>query len=334
MPPKKTPRTEDIGPTLQGRTHFDPSKVPLGQYSTTQMYENALGMLVRSSVKDSSNAQYDSRLRTLEKFLRAFRGSDFADAITCSKIEYVLFLANWREQGMGPARGTHCALLQLHRRFDVSPSFLDSRLMWKCTDGAGTNYKRSFKGVLTSEEQEQFDIFLDTCAACDDTCGSCHGKPALRRRIRLGYKLLKQLPIRPGNLKDFEIAHFELQPGEEIGRVFVKNWKTSRDGAWIPLPRDVLRSALEAYDLSDNVFLFPRCIDKHLTAALREAELVFEWPEGLVYTVHCVRHTCMTNADEAVKGVTEAAKKALSGISTGVFDGTYALPLEKRTRRV
>ena len=330
MPPKRDPAD---GVMKQGRTHFDPSKVSLGPYSTAAMYESALGMLVRSSVKDSSNAQYDSRLRTLEKFLRAIRGCDFVDAITCSKIEYVLFLANWREQGMGPARGTHCALLQLHRRYDVSPSFLDSKLMWKCTDGAGTNYKRSFKGVLTEGEQEQFNTFLGVCTTLDDCCGSCQGKPALRRRIQIGFNLLKKLPIRPGNLKDFQVVHFELHPGEEIGRVFVVNWKTSRDGKWLPLPRDVLALALEAYDISDNVFLFPRCIDKHLTAALREAEMVFEWPEGLVYTVHCVRHTCMTNADEAVKEVTLAAKRALSGISPGVFDGTYTLPLEKRMKR-
>ena len=289
-------------------------------------------MLMRSSVKDSTNAQYDSRLRTLEKFLRSFRKCDFVDAVTCSKIEYVMFLANWREQGMGPARGTHCALLQLHRRFDITPSFLESRLMWKCTDGAGTNYDRSFKGVLTPEEQRQFGAFLGACGALQDCCGSCQSKPALRRRVRIAYELMLLLPIRPGNLKDFQIEHFELQPGEELGRVFVENCKTAKDGAWIPLPKAALVLALEAYDLSDNVYLFPRCVDKHLTEALREAEMVFKWPEGLVYTSHCVRHTGMQNTDDAVKEVTRAARKALCRVSTGVYEGTYGLPLEKRVK--
>jgi len=332
------PRTRTLSKsrevTKQGHSHFDPSVISKGPYSTEAMYEGALGMLIRSSVKDSSNATYDSRLRTLEKFLRAFRKSDFVDAITCSKIEYVLFLANWREQGMGPARGVHSALLQLHRRFDVTPSFLDSKLMWKCTNGAGTNYKRSYKGVLSPEEQRQFGLFIDKCSTLDDNCGSCKGHSSIRRRIRLAYELMLLLPIRPGNLKDFQIVHFDLKPGEEIGRVFVVNWKTGADGQWLPLPKAALALALEAYGLSDNIYLFPRCADKHLTAVLREAELVLEWPEGLVYTVHCLRHCGMQNAEEAVKEVTQAAKKALCRVSPGVFDGTYGLPLEKRVRRV
>ena len=38
--------------------------------------EFAMGQLVRGSVKDSTNKQYDSRLRTLQKFLVSVRNED------------------------------------------------------------------------------------------------------------------------------------------------------------------------------------------------------------------------------------------------------------------
>ena len=126
----------------QAHVRFDPTiavMVPL---------EVAMGTLVRGSVKDSTNKQYDSRLRTLGKFLSSVRHVDDTEVKSCSKLEYVNFLFNWKEQKMGPANGTAAALLQLHRMEGI-PSFLEETDVKKAIKGAGTSCKKSTKGCLT-----------------------------------------------------------------------------------------------------------------------------------------------------------------------------------------
>ena len=315
--------------TKQPHTRFSATEesCPYGH----EQYDKALNMLVRGAVKDSSNTQYDSRLRTLEKFLRHSRNRDFADALSCTKQEWILYMANWLHQGMGPANGVHSALLQLHQRYDVLPSFLEGKLMWKVTKGASSNFKRVNKGCLSPPQQDDFSRFLRTCTSLDNDCPSCRGKPNVRRRTELAFDVMRNLPIRPDNLKGFELSHCAYQAGAMVGQVFVKDWKTSTSGEWLPLTPGVLKLMLEAYELSGNVFLFPKCVGKHLTDALRESEGVFAWEPGLVYTVHCVRHTCMANADPFIQQAMAAVKKAVARVSATTYDG-YTTPVEKRAR--
>ena len=315
--------------TKQPHTRFSATeeKCPYGYAD----YDKALSTLVRGSVKDSSNAQYDSRLRTLEKFLRHSRNREFVDALSCTKQEWILYMANWLHQGMGPANGVHSALLQLHQRYDMVPSFLEGKMMWKVTKGASSNFKRINKGCLSTDQQEDFSRFIWTCASLDDECKSCRGQPNVRRRTAIAFNVMKDLPIRPDNLQGFEISNCAFQAGAMVGQVFVKDWKTSTCGEWLPLAPGVLRLMLEAYELSGNVFLFPKCVSKHLTDALREAEGVFDWERGLVYTAHCVRHSCMANADPFIKRAMTAVKLAVARVSAKTYDG-YTTPVEKRAR--
>ena len=62
-------------------------------------------------------------------------------------------------------------------------------------------------------------------------------------------------------------------------------------------------------------YLFPRCIAKHLERALRLAELIYEWPEGLVFTPHCLRHTFMAAQHAKVQA-------AVLELATGVTCST------------
>jgi len=311
----------------QRHTRFDAEKC------VAVLHGEAFSDLVRASVKESTNAEYDSRLRTLEKFLRSYRNSEFADAATCSHKEWIQFLVNWRMQGMGPANGTHSALLQLHRRLQLLPSFLDGKLAWKLTKGAGSAHTKVDKGCLSKEMQTELLQFMESeCVSLSDTCACCEREPQVRQRIKLGAALMLLLNIRPGNLKDFQIHDFTFPNGAEVGSVFVKNWKTTNDGATFPLTLKVLELALQAFELSGNDYLFPRCIARHLTDCLREAESVFGWPEGLVYTVHCLRHSGMENANDFVKEAVAAVKKAVTRVTGSTFDG-YTKPIAKRSRQ-
>jgi len=234
---------------------------------------------------------------------------------------------------MGPANGTHSALLQLHRRLLLLPSFLDGKFAWKLTKGAGSNHRKVDKGVLSKEMQTDFLLFLENeCLSVGDTCACCGKQPHVRQRFKLGAALMLSLNVRPGNLKDFTIHDFTFPNGAEVGSVFVKNWKTKNDGETFPLTVKVLELALKSFELSDNDFLFPRCVARHLTDCLREAEGVFGWPEGLVYTVHCLRHSGMENADEFIKDAVAAVKRAVTRVTGSTFDG-YTKPLAKRSRQ-
>ena len=113
-------------PCKQSHTRFDVGKIVRNLDATEEM-----GRLLRAATKDVTNGQYQSSLNTLEKFLAAWRGTTCAPAHTCTKEEWIFYLANWHRQGMGPANGPHCALLQLHRSLGMVPSFLEQKLFWR-----------------------------------------------------------------------------------------------------------------------------------------------------------------------------------------------------------
>ena len=307
-------------PCKQTHTRFDISKIVHGLDVQEEQ-----ARLVKACTKDSTNEQYLSRLNTLEKFLAAHRGMPLAHAHTCTREEWILYLANWHRQRMGPANGPHCALLQLHRSLGMVPSFLEQKMFWKMMDGAGSNFVRRPKGVLDVSMQESFEAFLPFAKALEKPCGGCCRHTDRVALTLCAYKIMKILHIRPGNLKDMEVAHFDMVRR----RVFIPKWKTEKDGIYLLLTEEVMALVLEALQLSPNDFLFHRCVDKHLTEALREAEVTFDWPRGLVFTVHCLRHTGMFNQ---VGKIEKAVKELVTSVTGGTFDH-YAETLQKRVRR-
>ena len=307
-------------PCKQSHTRFDVRKVMHG----LDVDEEA-GKLVMAATKDTSNEQYRSRLNTLEKFLREIRGVTAAPAHTCSKEEWVLYMANWHRQKMGPANGQHCALLQLHRSLGMVPSFLEQRMFWKMTYGASSNFVRVPKGVLDATMQASFLSYLPFAKAMERPCKGCGGHTNRIRLTEIAFEVMTRLHIRPGNLKDMEAKHVEVA----LGRIFVPNWKTTKDGIHLPLTRDVMQLLLEALTRSPNDYMFHRCVDKHMTEVLREAEVTMDWPRGLVFSVHCLRHTGMSNK---VGKIESAVKQLVASVTGQTFDH-YAEPLQKRVRR-
>jgi len=130
-------------PCKQTHTRFDVSKIEHDLDA-----DEELARLLKAATKQSTNDEYVSRLNTLEKFLAAHRGTPAAHAHTCTREEWILYLSNRNRQGMGPANGVHCALLQLHRSMGMTPSFLETKLFWKLMDGASSNFVRRPKGVI------------------------------------------------------------------------------------------------------------------------------------------------------------------------------------------
>ena len=281
-----------------------------------------MGTLVRGSVKDSTNKQYDSRLRTLGKFLSSVRHVDDTEVKSCSKLEYVNFLFNWKEQKMGPANGTAAALLQLHRMEGI-PSFLEETDVKKAIKGAGTSCKKVDKGLLNPYMIGEFLSFIAECELADlgGTCFWCENDVHIRERLQLAVRAIVELPLRPGNLKDLQMTDASAQDG--IPLIYIDALKTAPNGGQELATWEGFRILIEAQGLSPNAFLFPRCAQTHLAAALRKAEQWFLWPEGLVYAPHCLRHACMTKKTEMI---TQAVTKAVAGISAPTFKTVYTKP--------
>ena len=307
----------------QTHVRFDPSiavMVPL---------EVAMGQLVRGSVKESTNTQYDSRLRTLGKFLSSVRGVEDIELKSCTKLEYVNFLFNWKEQKMGPANGTAAALLQLHRMEGIHPSYVEDTDIKKAIKGAGSSCKKIDKGLLNPFMLNEFIVFLAECDIADlgGLCWWCENDPHIRERLQLGVRAMVELPIRPGNFKDMQMTDATVQGGVPL--IYIDALKTAPNGGQEVATWEGLSILVEAQRLSPNAFLFPRCAQKHLASALRKAEQWFLWPEGLAYSPHCFRHACM---NEKAEIIAEAVTKVVAGISSATYKGVYTKPLAKRLR--
>lgn len=291
--------------------------------------EFAMGQLVRGSVKDSTNKQYDSRLRTLRKFLVSVRNEDDGEVKSCTKLEYINFLFNWKLQKMGPANGTAAALLQLHRMEGIQPSYVEDTDIKKAIKGAGSSCKKVDKGLLNPFMIAEFILFLAECSLADlgGSCWWCKHDPHVRKRLQLAVRAMVELPIRPGNLKDMQMTDATAQGGVPL--IYIDALKTAPNGGQELATWEGLGILVEAQGLSKNAFLFPRCAQAHLASALRKAEQWFLWPEGLAYAPHCLRHACMT--DKAAI-ISEAVTKVVAGISAATYKGVYTKPLEKRLR--
>ena len=286
----------------------------------------ALPDLIGGTVVDSSAITCDSRLRTLGRTLQKLREDPDADPRTCSKEEFVQFLWNWKKQKMGPARGVSAALLLEHRKLGEERSFLQSSLIKKAVKGAAANHVPSQKGVLDGGMVEQWHAA--TWAAPKEElgipCSTCSGKnlrtKILRKFITLAGELMQHVALRPGNLKDLRDADLL-----EDGFLVVQRPKRAQQERLL-MSDKAMEIFKEALALSQNHYVFPSCIGYHLNLSLRWAEHLYDWPVGLVFSPHCLRHT---HIERMAREVEDKCKSLVTGITGRTIAG-YAVPLEVR----
>ena len=129
MPPKR-------GGATQSHVRMDMTKVVAHPMSESRI------VLLRGKVKPQSNVQYDSRLRTLIRYLVATRPDRNGDLLLTSKEEFFSFLLNWLHQKRGPARPTLSAFKQFHEMHGLSKdvSFLWHNDTKNAVEGAGKDH--------------------------------------------------------------------------------------------------------------------------------------------------------------------------------------------------
>ena len=228
---------------------------------------------------------------------------------------------------MGPANGFRAALLQEHRMSGVTVSFLEKRDIKKMTAGAGSEGIKTDKGVLDEKMGNEFMDFMeysdddDVSAACSCCVG---GVPEhLRKQLVLSFETMKEATLRPGNLKDLMFGDLLSWAGRYV--VNVRNPKVKgQNKIWAG--DDMLRIFKEAREKTGKDYVFPRCIVKHLEAALRAAEMTYDWPEGLVFTPHCLRHTC-------ISGKVRKMREALTVMETGITGSTTKMYARENANR-
>ena len=293
--------------------------------------------LVGSSVVDASSVQYNSRLRTLGRFLVKLRklppsGSRVVTArdlaASCTEGEYLQFLFNWKRQQKGPANAFRAALLREHRMAGVCPSFLDRMDVKKATAGAGSNAVKSDKGVLDEEMNVQFQDFCLHGDAEDlgIMCQSCKGvEPGVMRRLMVcAHTVMINATVRPGNLKDMRSADLLKYGGRYVVNVLHPK-VAGENRVWGN--EAVAQAFREAKSVYGNQYLFPRCIAKHLSVALRVAEELFDWVEGLVFAPHCLRHTCMSRKVQAFMNAERTMELGVTVATSHVYDRDNAMRL-------
>lgn len=314
--------------TKQKHKRFDPTDI------VRVTHEEAMGQLVGGHLAASSVDTYDSRLRTLTRFLKSYRGTDVVHPVDCSQEEFIQFLANWKRQGMGPAKGVHAALILEMRKLGIDDTFLALRSVRLAVKGASAQHVPTEKGIVDPVMMSQWEaatlqlpkesIGWGTCTTCGDTSlYPCMSKTRLKQLVVLAGRLSKECALRSANLKD-------LRRSDDHGTVIhVAKPKRPQQKYLIfsQEARDVFYTALS---LSHNEFLFPRCIAHHLDLALRWAEYLYEWTPGLVFSPHCIRHSHMEQKCEQIE---MKVKELVFGISGGCING-YTRSAHERKKRV
>ena len=301
----------------QSHVRFDAAK------STIVPQNVARAALIRGSVKPQTNKQYDSRLRVLQKFLVSARGEEDPDVVSCTEDEFVLFLYNWMNQGGGSAEGFRSALLARHRQELVGPSFLVKSDIKKMVKGAGSRGAKHQKGVLTEDQCEELkEVVRSDWGKITLACNTCEAALPWDRvgeSACYAIDLMVVAPVRPGNLKDFRVEHLRLYG--EVWQLWLARLKTSgvaELGGWVEIELSAALVYQAAAEDAVRGFLFPRCVAKHIDAALRKAQELYGWAPLLVFSPHCLRHTMM---------VTKKAKvvQAVTAIMAGVTGRTLAV---------
>lgn len=303
----------------QKHINFDPAKA---DFVTTE--EDCLFSLVMHSVSDNTRYQYWSRLNTLCRYLRARRNlaeDAQIEPISCSRAEFLGFLKSWSDQGMGDPEPTRSALLLWQRAWGIGKPFTEETAVIAACKGAA-GHPGPDKLVLDEDSQEQYEVFLmradtEQLGGCR-TCGMDLEDPRDRELLVHASRFMKQVPIRLHNLREFESTDMLYETGE----VFVKHMKTCKGGpGYAPfdlVAQDIVRSVISCGRGRFRTFLFPTCIQKHLTASLASAGVFYGWEEGLVHTGYCLRHTGMRNRKKNVTtAVTDVLLASMSASSAG-----------------
>jgi len=317
----------DAAATRQLYVRMDPNI----QFVVSQM--EAMTFLIRASVLPQSNYQYDSRLNTLGRWLCVRRGVALVEPASITELEWLNFLVSWKQQGMGPVNGTAAALIQRQRMFGMSYSFLERPDIKKAMKGA-QRCKHVDKGVLNNYMLDQLSeliLYMVEMAPLGIPCRCCSGEATgftkLRQRLELALRVMVEIPLRPDNLKDLQMTNLSFDGVSWI--LFIKHHKLYPEGGYEVVSPAGVQLLLRAQQLSDNEWLFDKCSMTHLAALLRVAEVFFGWPEGLVYSPHCLRHTGMTKKRQEIYNATV---HYVAGISAGTFHGTYTVPSAQRRR--
>lgn len=294
--------------------------------------------LIGGSIKLSSSTTYDSRMRTLGRYLTKARNVPDSHPATCSENDFWLFLYHWKAQGMAPAAGVRSALLKEHTAMGgfflqdgtfchQLPSFLQKDDLMTATEASGANFVKLDKGVLDEVMIAQWEALVTNCEDSEieagSSCGTCLRTVSnLRRQMILAERLMLAAPLRPGDLKGLRFADLLILEPLQINVLDPKVTGRNR----IPCGHAAVEIFAEARTLSSSEYVFPRCISKHLDRSLRLSEELFEWPFGLVFSPHCLRHTFMSGQRAKIADVVTGV---ISSISSSTF-GTYARPNEER----
>ena len=297
-------------------------------------HAEAVASTVGGSVVLSTQATYDSRLRTLCRFLAWLRvvTLDLVVPTSCSEGEFFQFLYNWKLQKMGPAKGIRSALLLEHRKLGIHDSFLLKDVVKRATKGASANHVPSQKGVLSAGMVHEWAALVDSSPFEDLNipCESCGlfgwTRAKVKRMVIVAGFLMFELPIRPANLKDLRDADVLVAEG----LVVIQRPKVETKDRLPLTPRIVELFQHAAAVRGAGEYVFPRCITEHLDVALRLAEELYEWPPGLVWSPHCLKHSAVQNAAGKVQ---DAVLEFVTQTSASVANATYLVPLAKRLKK-
>lgn len=263
--------------------------------------------LVLSSVKKDTTVQYKSRLNTLVRFLSKWRGYPEPDPATTTRDEFMCFLMSWKTQGLGDPEETRSALLQLQRACGVD-TWAASNTVVKAVLGA-TGPKGPDKLVLEGNMVEQYEDFI--MKAPTELLGPCRNcRMALesewgRALLVWSNRLMQELGIRLCNLLDMKESHMDYKKKE----LYVPRLKQLGGPGILPSSREACITFKATVRLAGGwyaPYLFPRCVQKHLNASLREAGKFFRWEPGLVHTGYCLRHTGMRQKKKRVRAELQA----------------------------
>lgn len=286
--------------------------------------------LVEASVSASTQKIYTSKLRGLQEFLKKQRKSQSEEAETMTEDEFMQFLDVWKEDGMGSAEGHRSALLWLHRRQGVV-SFCEKKVVKLATEAAGKGTRGPDKGVLTQRQVDELVYDLSYGKLGDYYCKTCatHGwtpESSLQALI-LAVRMMTETFVRPGVLPDLTVNAVYRTEGGAVVKVFDK-----------VVQGDVEKSTTQrVLDMTHSVerpgnYVFPRCIQSHLAATLRDASVEKGWDSGLVWSPMCLRHTAHMEMGKKVEDMVRNLVHELGGSSPGVTKQHYMKALVKRRR--
>jgi len=334
-----TPSSRSLS-IANGRVRVLPSVRRCAKQAHTRMKFDALEVvalstsradLIGSSVKTQSMVQYDSRLRTLARYLAATRPNGSADVLSCSKEEFFSFLFNWKLQKKGPAGTTRSALVKQHDINGIHPSFLRDKDTMLAVEGAGANCEHVDKAVLSPEQR---DVFLDAILyGPDEALGSCalckkNGREAnFRLRLQIEAEFMWEVPIRLTDAGHLKVQHFN--DSRRPRSVFVAGLKTAAHGGNIIVNDDGWSLFEAAAAFSTNDFLFPKCGAQHLGAVVQWCQATHEWEADLAWVAYSMRHTGMNKREKKVE---EAVAELIHNVSRPVSK-SYARPNSERRRR-